>query len=244
MRPPDAVIWHDLECGRYRVDLPVWRELADEAGGPVLDVGAGTGRVALDLARAGCEVTALDFDASLLVELGRRAAELDVAVDTVAADARDFSLRRRFALVAVPMQTIQLLGGVGGRHRFLTNARAHLQPGGLLAATVVEALDGFEAGADDDLPLPDMADLDGWLYASQPVGVRIEARSTVIERRRQTVSPAGERAEERNEIRLDDLTPAALTAEAAALRFTARPPVEIPATDDHVGSTLVVLEAP
>ena len=55
-RQPMSVIWHDLECGGYREDLPLWRALADRAGGPVLDVGAGTGRVALDLARAGHEV--------------------------------------------------------------------------------------------------------------------------------------------------------------------------------------------
>ena len=39
--------------------------------GPVLDVGAGAGRVALDLARAGHDVTALDLDAELLAELAR-----------------------------------------------------------------------------------------------------------------------------------------------------------------------------
>jgi len=47
-----AVVWHDLECGGYRVDLQAWLELAERAGGPVLDVGAGTGRVSLALARA------------------------------------------------------------------------------------------------------------------------------------------------------------------------------------------------
>ena len=43
------VLWHDLECGGYDLDLPLWRELADREGSPVLDVGAGTGRVAPDL---------------------------------------------------------------------------------------------------------------------------------------------------------------------------------------------------
>lgn len=244
MTVPAAVIWHDLECGRYRVDLAVWRELADEAGGPVLDVGAGTGRVALDLARAGHDVTALDSDGELLAELERRAIDLDLPIDTVVADARRLALDRRFALVVVPMQTIQLLGGVGGRQRFLTGARAHLEPGGLLAVTVIEAMDAFESAGGDDLPLPDVADLDGWLYASQPVGVRLEASATVVERRRQTVSPAGERTEEHDEVRLDRLDAPTLAAEARALRFTPRPPREIPATDDHVGSALVVLEAP
>jgi len=53
-----AAIWHDIECGAYTADLPLWEELA--AGGAVLDVGAGTGRVALRLARAGCAMTAVD----------------------------------------------------------------------------------------------------------------------------------------------------------------------------------------
>ncbi len=52
-----AVVWHDLECGGYSADLPLWRELAARcavsAGARVLDLGAGTGRVSLDLARAG-----------------------------------------------------------------------------------------------------------------------------------------------------------------------------------------------
>ena len=68
-----AVIWHDVECGSYAEDLPLWRSLAAEYGDPVLDVGAGTGRVTLDLARAGYRVTALDRDPDLLAALGDRA---------------------------------------------------------------------------------------------------------------------------------------------------------------------------
>ena len=100
MTPPRAVVWHDLECGSYRADLPLWRELAEAAGGPVLDVGAGTGRVALDLARRGHDVTALDLDPGLLAQLAVRGEGLPVR--TAQADARDFDLGRRFALILVP----------------------------------------------------------------------------------------------------------------------------------------------
>ena len=55
----DAVIWHDVECSAYDLDLALWRELAEGADGPVLDIGAGTGRVAIDLARHGYEVIRL-----------------------------------------------------------------------------------------------------------------------------------------------------------------------------------------
>src|ERR1022692_1039740 len=95
-------IWHDLECGGYGAALPLWRSLADQHGDPVLDVGAGTGRTSLDLARHGCIVTALDRDPELIAELALRAEGLNVT--TVVADARQFALGRRFALCIVPMQ--------------------------------------------------------------------------------------------------------------------------------------------
>src|SRR3954453_4937033 len=121
-------LWHDLECADYREDLPLWRALAAEAGGPVLDVGAGTGRVTLAPAARGVPVVALDVEAALLAALARRA--LGLPVDSVVADARRFDLGRRCALVLVPMQTLQLLEGPAGRGAFLRRALAHLRPGG------------------------------------------------------------------------------------------------------------------
>src|SRR3982751_2600325 len=101
------VVWHDLECGGYREDLPLWRKLAAAAGGPVLEIGAGTGRVSLDLAARGVEMIALDSDARLLAALAGRADGRPV--ETLVADARDFSLGRLVPLVLVPMQGLQLL---------------------------------------------------------------------------------------------------------------------------------------
>ena len=236
-----AAVWHDVECGRYAADLPLWRGLADQAGGPLLDVGAGTGRVAIDLAARGHRVTALDRDGELLAELRRRAGDLPVEV--VEADARDFHLGRRFALIVVPMQTIQILGGPNGREGFLRSALEHLEPGALLVATVAVALEGFDAAEHTELPVPDVAEHGGWLYASQPVGVRPEDGVTVVERVRQTVSPDGERTEEHNEIRLDTLDADGLADEARAMGFDPLPSREIEPTHEHVGSTVVVLRA-
>ena len=101
----DAVAWHDVECAAYTVDLPVWRELADAHPGRILDIGCGTGRVALDLASRGHEVTALDSEAELVHELARRARERQLRVDTIVADARTFVLPNRFTWRSRPSRS-------------------------------------------------------------------------------------------------------------------------------------------
>jgi SAM-dependent methyltransferase len=232
------VLWHDLECGGYDLDLPLWRELADREGSPVLDVGAGTGRVALDLARRGHQVLALDSDAGLLAALRDRAGGLDIT--TVAADARDFALERRFPLILVPMQTLQLLGGPEGRARFLACARDHLAPGGLLAAALADALEAFDAEHDHP-PVPDLREVGGVVYASRPVAVRDLGDRAAIERVREVVARDGTRTVSDDVVELDRLNADELTTEAAGFGLRAETSRRLPATDDYVGSTVVML---
>jgi SAM-dependent methyltransferase len=233
-----AVVWHDLECGGYAEDLGLWRELAGE--GPVLDVGCGTGRVALDLAARSVPVVGLDSDPVLLGALRDRAAGLPV--ETVCADARDFALRRRFPVVLAPMQTVQLLGGASGRSAFLRCARAHLEPGGLLAIALADALEGFDEET-ATLPLPDMREQDGFVYSSQPVAVEDEGERVAIHRVREIVDRDGERTSGRDVVRLDRLEPGQLEDEGAAEGFAVLEQRFIGPTDEFVGSAVVMLGA-
>lgn len=235
-------IWHDLECGAYVEDLETWRALAAERrDGPVLDVGAGTGRVTLDLARRGHEVTALDRDPALLAELAERAQGLNVT--TAVADACEFDLGRRFALCVVPMQTIQLLPGAAGRRAFLRRARAHLEGGALLAIAITETFDLFDVV--DGMPelLPDMRELDGVLYASYPTATRVDGDGVVLERRRETVGVDGRRTVEHDTVHLDSLSAAELEREAVAAGLARAGRTIIPATAEYVGSSVVKLRA-
>jgi SAM-dependent methyltransferase len=237
--PALSVIWHDLECGAYTADLRVWRELAAEHGDPVLDIGAGTGRVTLDLARHGHRVTALDRDRLLVSELERRAHGLPVT--TACADARSFDLGDTFALIIVPMQTVQLLGGRAGREDFLRRAARHLGSGGVLALAIIEQLEGFGEDPATPLPLPDIRELGGTVYSSQPTAVRERPDGFILERTRERIGPAGERDIEPDVIHLDRLSAAQLEDEARGIGLTPRTATMVPETPDHVGSVVVIL---
>ncbi len=236
-----TVIWHDLECGSYRRDLELWRGLADGHEGPVLDVGAGTGRVSLDLARAGHPVIALDRDEELMQELERRGEGLPVRA--VCADARDFTLEQKVGLCLVPMQTIQLLGGPEGRRSFLDCARRHLLPGGTLAIAITEELETFEVQDGGPGPLPDLVEHGGVVYCSQPTAVRQEASQFILERRRETVDPAGDRQVSHDRVTLDRVSVDELQSEGLSVGLRSLPAREIPPTPEHVGSQVVMLGA-
>lgn len=237
---PD-VLWHDLECGDYVEDLPLWRTLAGVTGGPVLDVGAGTGRVTLDLASRGTAVVALDADALLLEALERRAVGLPV--ETVIADARSFSLASRFPLVLVPMQTLQLLGGPAGRTAFLRRALDHVAPGGLLAAALADALDCFDS--EHDLPPPpDACEVDGVRYASTLLAVDDEDGRAAVRRRREITGPRDHYESHEIVIRLDRVTPDEVGAEALRVGFKSYHHTTVQETEQYLGSTVVVLRAP
>jgi SAM-dependent methyltransferase len=232
------VIWHDIECGGYRADLMLWLDLAASEAGPVLDVGAGTGRVTLELARAGHEVVALDREPEFLDELRHRARSLPV--QTVVGDAAGFELPgRRFGLIIAPMQTIQLLGAAG-RAGFLRSARAHLADDGLVACALADAMEAFDA-EHVVLPLPDVGIVDGVSYYSQPVALRDLGDRMAIERIRTTVAPAGQRSASEDVIHLDKVDAAQVEREALAMGLWPRAARVIAPTEEHVGTTVVML---
>jgi SAM-dependent methyltransferase len=256
----DAVIWHDLECGCYSADLPLWRELCaaetvaghdDDVhgnaarGDAVLDIGAGSGRVALELARAGHHVTALDLDRALLEALRERAGQLPV--ETVRADARTFELARRdFAICIAPMQTLQLLGGASGRAEFLRSAQAHLAPGGLLACAIVTDVDPFDCDTGDAGPSPETVRVGQITYVSRATRVHITREAMRIERERSVLAPGVGSARphsQRDVVELDRLGVAQLQREGRAAGLTPTSTRTIPATEEHTGSVAVMFRA-
>jgi SAM-dependent methyltransferase len=243
-----AAIWHDVECGAYAADLPFWEELAERQGGPVLELGCGTGRVALHLARRGHEVIGLDRDPDLLAVLRERASDLrhsgvgqksDAPVRALLADARDFELASPASLVLAPTHLLQLLSGPQERAECLRCVAASLRPGGILAAAIIEGMPEPDGAPP---PLPDVREVDGWVYSSMAVEAAVAPGEIVVRRLRQTVSPDGSLGEEPNEVRIVTFSAETLEAEAAACGLVPVGRRVIPPTAMHEGSLVVLLE--
>jgi SAM-dependent methyltransferase len=244
--PVDAVVWHDLECGSESLDLPLYSELAGRFAKdlPILDLGCGTGRVSLHLAREGHEMIGVDRDPALVGAFNERASEAGLPARAVAADVRTLALRRAFKLVIAPMQLIELLGDATERLDALHRIAGHLAPGGhaalgIVEPSVLEPPPGQE-WADPEV-LPDVREIHDWVYASRPLMASPGARGVVVKRLRQRVSPRGEVTEEEHSEILDLIDADRLEQEArlAGLFPVERRPIE--AGYGFAPSTVVVV---
>lgn len=117
-----------------RHDVDYYVRLARLSGGPVLEYGAGNGRVAIAIGRAGVAVTGVDLSAAMLQSfrdgLERQSDAVRRRVRLVEGDMRRVRLRRRFPLVIAPFNVVLHLYTRQDVECFLGRVRAHLAPGG------------------------------------------------------------------------------------------------------------------
>ena len=122
------------------VDRDFYLDLAREYGGPVLELGCGTGRVTLPLARQGVDVTGIDASRAMLEVLRAKLADEPSAVRrrvrVVAGDFRTLCLDDQYPLVVIPFRPMQHMYTTEDQLAALKNARRHLADGGILAFDV------------------------------------------------------------------------------------------------------------
>ena len=232
-------IWHDVECGAYAADLPLWEELAARPAGRSSSSAAAPAGSRSTSPAAATAVVGLDVDPALR----RRAATsapTGLPVEAVPPTRATSTSVEQFALVLAPMQLLQLLGGP---------ERAASRCLRCVAATCARAAcspprSSRRCPSPDDgpPPLPDVREVDGWVYSSLPLEAALDAGQIVVRRLRQTVSPAGDAERGDDEVRLATFRAETLEAEAPAAGLRPAGAREIAATDVHVGSTVVLLE--
>ncbi len=121
---------------RERRDVAFFVDLAKQCGGPILEIGCGTGRVLIPTARAGIEITGLDSSPKMLAvcreKLSHEAPEVKARVRLTEADMRQFDLSREFCLVTIPFRPFQHLISVEDQLACLGSVRRHLTSDGQL----------------------------------------------------------------------------------------------------------------
>lgn len=117
-------------------DIAYYVEAARSAGGPVLEIGCGTGRVMLPTLEKGVDIDGLDVDPAMLEVLRRKAAAKGWKPRLVEADMRDFTMPRRYGLITIPFRGFQHLTTSDDQIQALRCMRDHLEPGGALRFNV------------------------------------------------------------------------------------------------------------
>ena len=140
--------WADIYDAVYsyvRADIPFYTQQAVESGGPVLELGVGTGRIALPTAQLGIDVVGIDTSAAMLSKARYKLSSLRGGagdVELIAADMRDFDIRdesgarREFPLITIPFRGFLALMTVEEQIRTLERIRRHLSPGGRLVFNI------------------------------------------------------------------------------------------------------------
>lgn len=122
------------------VDVPFYVELARRAGGPVLEIACGTGRVLLNIARAGIAIHGVDNSPAMLgvlaEKLERELSQVRERVTLHDGDMRNFRLGKKYPLIIIPFRPMQHMHTVEDQVAALATAAAHLEDDGRLAFDV------------------------------------------------------------------------------------------------------------
>jgi SAM-dependent methyltransferase len=142
--------FYDWENARTlgRRDVPFWRNLAVHAGGPVLELGCGTGRISLPLGRAGVTLVGIDRSEPMLARARARVkrSRMAGAVHLLRGDIRHLPFRRKppFAMVLAPYGMLQSLLRERDLQATLDAVYASLQRGGRFGIELVADLPAWE----------------------------------------------------------------------------------------------------
>ena len=120
--------FYNLDFGSLDSDLSMYKNLAERSRGRILELGSGTGRLAIPLALAGYTVTALESNSAMirLSEKAMREADINLCVS----DMREFNSDEPFDLIICALSTFCHLLSTGDQRNALATVARNLSPGG------------------------------------------------------------------------------------------------------------------
>src|SRR5262245_57507966 len=139
---------YDIEHPNFEPDGPFYLALAKQVGGPVLELGCGTGRITLPLSQAGIEMTGLDIVPGMLAWARQKAQQLPI--HWVEGDIRTFQLGRQFRSICATGGAFQMLLTQQDHEAALARVREHLRPDGYFAIDVAVPQPDWLGRLDDE----------------------------------------------------------------------------------------------
>ena len=131
---------YDFSYADLDDDIDFYANLAQAVDGPLLELGVGTGRVAVRLAEAGYSVTGIDTSQSMLEQARRNLAATKLprgaSLKLLHGDMTSFDLGRRFGLIYVAANTLQHLLSTEQQAACFARVKQHLAPGGIFSFSV------------------------------------------------------------------------------------------------------------
>lgn len=113
--------------------IQFYADLAQENGGPVLEIACGSGLVSLPIAARGIDVTGVDLSRPMLAHARRKAIQQGLSVNLIEADARQLHLDQQFPFVLLTGNAFQAFLHRTDQERLLASVKRHLAPQGLFA---------------------------------------------------------------------------------------------------------------
>lgn len=159
----------------FRGDTSTWDDrffyfdVAKKYGGPVLDVGCGTGRILLDFLQQGIDIDGIDNSPDMLRLLKEKAGKLGLTPNVYEQEMHSLSLPRKYQTILVPSSSFQLLLDPALPALAMRSFFEHLLPGGVLAMpfmTLWKEGDPLESEWNREVVRPqDGATIRRWQYA-------------------------------------------------------------------------------
>jgi len=164
--PDFGLLYDSVPLYAARRDVGFYVAEAKAAGGQVLELGCGTGRILLPIARAGCTIAGVDSSSQMLArckeKLAAEAATVQARVTLQQRDICDFALGAKYALIIAPFRVVQQLARIDDQLRFLAAVAHHLAPTGRFVFDVFnprfDALTSADGVEREDTPELRLAD--------------------------------------------------------------------------------------
>ena len=126
--------FYDPDLGDFDADLPMYELFAARCGSPILELGCGTGRVLIPLARLGHRITGIDASTAMLEQAREKIAAEDLQDRVTLAEQAmgELALEEKFSLAFAALNSFAHLHSTDEQLAALARIRHHLNPGGLL----------------------------------------------------------------------------------------------------------------